>query len=813
MRTIKVFLYTFSALVGLFLAAPSQSEVPVAGKVMIVLDASGSMWGQVDGEPKIAIARRVIRDLLLDWDPRLELGLAAYGHRRKGDCTDIEVLVPVGKDNRREVLNAVEKLSPMGKTPLSDAVIMAAESLKYEEERVTVILVSDGEETCGADPCAVGNALEKKGIDFTTHVIGFDVGQEKEAGLRCLAENTGGLYTQARDAGGLQIAFEQTVTEVKKQAAESPPPPKPKPAPEPPKPVAEEKPAPAQPVEAKPAPEPEPRPAPVQPETEKGVKLVALYTMGGKEFEGDIDWSVYESKHDQAGKGKEVLTQRRGKSGHVVRDLPAGKYIFAARLSDAGYISREWAIQVEQDQAVVHELDLNIGTVRLEARPAEGGAPFEENLTWQVLSPEADASGNRQKIAEWKYQKSGSIYLIPAGKWRIAGALTDAAYVRADKEITVEPGSKVAHDFVFNAGWVRFDAGLAEGAEPFQENLNWRVLAPEKDFSGNRQQIAGWKYQKSGSIHVIPAGKWRIEGALTDAAYVRADKEITVEPGSKVAHDFVFNAGRVRFDAGLAEGAEPLQEDLNWRVLAPEKDFSGNRQQIAAWRRHKSGAIFLIPAGKWLVEGRITDAGYINTSKTILVEPGGEEIHDFVFNAGRVRFNGRLSEGGESFDGDLGWHVLNAKTDLAGKREELASFRREKSGKTLLIPAGEWLVHGYFADYGHVKAAHELALGPGDEKTLDVNFHAGRVEFEITYDGKPFEGQAAWEILESKEDLSGNRRSIISGRRTESGYATFLHSGEYLIRMSDEADGAVRGEHLFTVRAGEDSKIRIDLSK
>ena len=109
--------------------------------------------------------------------------------------------------------------------------------------------------------------------------------------------------------------------------------------------------------------------------------------------------------------------------------------------------------------------------------------------------------------------------------------------------------------------------------------------------------------------------------------------------------------------------------------------------------------------------------------------------------------------------------------------------------------------------------SQELALSPGDENTLDVNFHAGRVELEIAHDGKPFEGQAAWEILESKEDLSGKRRSVISGRRTESGYATFLHPGEYLIRVSDEADGAVRGESLFTVRAGEDHKVRVDLSK
>lgn len=203
-----------SLVAGLVLAvvlpgAGFAQETRAAGKTILVLDASGSMWGQIDGEPKILIAREVINGLLDTLPSGQALGLSAYGHRDKGDCADIELLVEPGADTRDAIRAAVAGLDPKGKTPLSDAVIAAAEALKYEEEAATVILVSDGRETCDRDPCAVGRRLAELGIDFTAHVVGFDVADpEDQAQLQCLAENTGGRFLTAADAGELSEALE-----------------------------------------------------------------------------------------------------------------------------------------------------------------------------------------------------------------------------------------------------------------------------------------------------------------------------------------------------------------------------------------------------------------------------------------------------------------------------------------------------------------------------------------------------------------------------------------------------------------------------
>ncbi len=211
-------LRAFFAAIFLFAVSPAAAE---EGDAILVLDASGSMWGQIDGEAKIGIAKSVLGDLLDELPADRRLGLVAYGHRRKGDCTDIEELAAIGAD-RTAIGAAVEGLSPKGKTPMAASVKLAADKLKYTEEKATVVLISDGIETCEPDPCGVAAALEQAGVDFTVHVVGFDVTEENaQAQLQCLAENTGGKYISASNANELGAALETTVAAAPEPVSET----------------------------------------------------------------------------------------------------------------------------------------------------------------------------------------------------------------------------------------------------------------------------------------------------------------------------------------------------------------------------------------------------------------------------------------------------------------------------------------------------------------------------------------------------------------------------------------------------------------
>jgi Ca-activated chloride channel family protein len=177
---------------------------------LLILDASGSMWGQIDGVNKIVIAKDVVEELLLGFPESQRIGLVAYGHRKKGDCGDIETLAEVGA-SRADVIAKLRALSPKGKTPLSASVEHAANTLNYRKNAASVILVSDGLETCDVDPCALARTLEENGLDFTVHVVGFDVTTRERKGLQCIAQETGGEFLTADTAAELTQAL-QSVT-------------------------------------------------------------------------------------------------------------------------------------------------------------------------------------------------------------------------------------------------------------------------------------------------------------------------------------------------------------------------------------------------------------------------------------------------------------------------------------------------------------------------------------------------------------------------------------------------------------------------
>lgn len=123
------------------------------------------------------------------------------------------MMVPPAAGTAPQILDAVNAMRFQGKTPLTEAVRLAAEALRSTEEPATVVLVTDGIETCEADPCALATELEASGVDFTAHVIGFGLTRDEGAEVACIAENTGGRYLPASDAGALASALEQAISD------------------------------------------------------------------------------------------------------------------------------------------------------------------------------------------------------------------------------------------------------------------------------------------------------------------------------------------------------------------------------------------------------------------------------------------------------------------------------------------------------------------------------------------------------------------------------------------------------------------------
>jgi len=183
--------------------------------VLFVFDGSGSMWGQIDGKTKIELAKEAMSGLVKDFPAGTDLGLISYGHRKEGDCSDIETLASRGS-SKDSIISAVQSINPKGKTPLTKSIQIAAEQLKVRDTPTSIVVVSDGKESCNADPCAAAKELTAAGVNLKIHVIGFDVKKDEAAQLQCIASNGGGKYFAANNAGDLAKSFADVKKEVVK---------------------------------------------------------------------------------------------------------------------------------------------------------------------------------------------------------------------------------------------------------------------------------------------------------------------------------------------------------------------------------------------------------------------------------------------------------------------------------------------------------------------------------------------------------------------------------------------------------------------
>jgi Ca-activated chloride channel family protein len=200
-------------------AAWAADEVRCLDDAVLVLDASGSMAGTDMNtmKPHIAKVRDALAVVVPAVAPRRHLGLMVYGPGASPQCTNIELRLAPGPNSAETILGEVNGVVPAGQTPLTAAVRDAAEVLHFREKPAVVVLLTDGEETCGGDPCRVARQLKAEAAALTIHVIGFKVAGASTwlasgTGSACMAAETGGLSIAAQDKDELIEALRKTLT-------------------------------------------------------------------------------------------------------------------------------------------------------------------------------------------------------------------------------------------------------------------------------------------------------------------------------------------------------------------------------------------------------------------------------------------------------------------------------------------------------------------------------------------------------------------------------------------------------------------------
>lgn len=204
-----------------FVLAAAASFPASAGErsVELILDASGSMNGKLtNGDRKIDAAKSAVAAMTRDFPKDVSLSFRAYGHqshRKKKDCKDTALMIPFGQAgvNADQISATAQGLDAQGYTPITLVLGLAADDLKGRPGKRTIVLVSDGKETCEGDPCLLAAKLAAADPDLVIHTVGFGVDQTTRSQLQCIARRARGKYFDAESADQLAKSMVEAVQE------------------------------------------------------------------------------------------------------------------------------------------------------------------------------------------------------------------------------------------------------------------------------------------------------------------------------------------------------------------------------------------------------------------------------------------------------------------------------------------------------------------------------------------------------------------------------------------------------------------------
>jgi len=500
------------AIVAMSLALP----VAAAERAIIVLDGSGSMWAQIDGKARITIARETLHKVLSTLPDDLELGFMTYGHREKGNCDDIEMLVEPAVGTGAAITAAADGINPKGMTPISDAVRLAAEDLQFTEQKATVILITDGLETCEVDPCALASDLESRGIDFTTHVLGFGLSDEEGQQVACLAENTGGEYLSAEDGDALVTALTTTVAQVVQ--------PKPKPAPT-----------------------PAPTPAP-EPVLDYNLKPTVSLSEGGPDLDNEdnyIRWIWYRPGPDGTA-GEQIDSDYYS---DFEGTLEPGDYILEVEVGS--YVKSQQPITIVDGEVARPHFVVNAATILLHPLPNEGG-DIAENASVEI-----------RHDGEYVTTDYGDTRLVvPAGSIEAIVTIGEGSVTRTYE---AKAGDVIDEDVIVGIGLAYFAAEYAPGSK-VEDDIYMEIFDAKMALDGTRKSVA---YGYGGEQDFeLPAGDYVMVYDL-DGTDGEVPFSVTVAERSDVP---------VVLDAGVLQVTTPTDDYVE--IFSASKDIAGNRKSF-----------------------------------------------------------------------------------------------------------------------------------------------------------------------------------------------------------------------------------------
>ncbi len=641
--------------------APSRQPPPA----ILIVDGSGSMWGQIAGRAKISIVKKVLPEVLSTLPPDIRLGVMAYGHRRKSNCRDIELMVPVAPSGRRQQ-QAIKGILPRGKTPITGALEAAARALRSQGGGGRIILLSDGVENCRRDPCAMARELVRGARDLQIHVVTLGLSPDKAAALQCLPRVSGGLFRVAQGEAELDSALRQVFAAL---------------------------------VPKKPAAKPK-KPAPPPPPPE--LQLSATLAPGGPRLAQGVIWHV-----GPIDAQREALATYR--QAAPVLKLSPGTYYVEANYGLARVVSK---VTVKPHGPTRINLVLNAGTLVVETRVqnAEAGQEVPVGDGRLVLTVRRKLADGRQMEID-RRTDGAARYRLPAGEYLVT---LQTGRVRTQQKVVLAPGAVETLRLAPKIAVLRLSAhGAPEGAA--LDDVRYQIFAASPSASGMDAGDAASgrgpprpilrSASKTPAFYLAP-GTYRV---VATAGRAVTRRKVVLESGRETPLRLVLPSGRLVVKV-TTNGVPVADGGLHTRVFALDKDTKDTHAKTAATpiaTSHARAPAFRLPVGRYRVEVR---AGRVNVmaSRVVQIAPGDDVAVTLTLASGLLQTVLRRKAGQAPLR-----HVFWRLLDERGRE---LFFTSEPIPRFLLAPGRYW-VEAQSRGQSFKKIVNVTV---GDQKRLDI---------------------------------------------------------------------------------------------
>ncbi|MCP4933732.1 MAG: VWA domain-containing protein [bacterium] len=657
----------FTVLFAVFLLLPQKAmSADKHPPAVLIIDGSGSMWGRLNKREKIVIARQELARQIDLLRTKVDLGVMSYGHRRRRDCRDIEMIVPISPIDQKVHSEAIKRLLPRGKTPISSALEMAAKALKSSRTQHTkgqlthIVLVADGIENCRRNPCKTAADLSARYPGLAIDVIGFAVPEAELPQLECIAQNNKGRFHRANNTTELQTAIKQVFSSLgatskpaiivkKKQIKKEP----------------------------------------------SGLYLSAGLSSKGAVLDQDISWRIYPA--GQSSKTGATPLQRHTTAAPFL-PLPSGQYHIEVRHQT---LLAERDVTLRADTAIKLHLSFNIGIFTASAKLGESAAP-SDNIIFSVYDASSGSDSTGEIIAH--KQQSKAVFYLPPGTYSLKARANET---QTRHDFTLKAGERKTHISLLDAGEISFNARLAKDL-PELRDVQYAIYQRR-----SKKDVEFIRTLDPNPRLILPKGDYFVlarQGAAS--SYTR----LFVKAGDTKTISLTLNAGILKLSSNLDNRAidqsaqiaytiEPVDHNNSKTVKLSADSTLVEIAQSLPTRSFRNR--FVLRAGDYVIKA-IYGNSNARASAQVHVVAGEETEHEIKMSAGRVKFSLALALGDPPLPGVF-WSILDASNNQIASASSITP--------RLTLAKGNYQV---VADYLGESYRKSFVINNGDNKNIQL---------------------------------------------------------------------------------------------